>query len=1045
MRGQRVRRWGAVLAAAVLGVGLIGPVATAGAVPAAVAALPAAAAAAAPVPAPAAPTGGPTSAVVVVETGGDRIAVSGVQVLAGVRLGLFRAANDAQPVDPTWGVCTSDAVGECYFVVPSVQFGGVNHRRSFVVKEISAPAGWTSNTALRTGSATGSDSQLTPYRFRTPELRPNRQYRSGVDFMTGGGGLDRTASSGVWQQSRENPDIGDCGLRVALVLDLSASVGSSLPALKSAAGTLVDSLVGTPSQVALFTFATNAPANRGNSQNRPLTPVSTTTGAAVVDGWINGVTVQGGGAGGTNWDRGLAQVAAAQNDYDLTIVITDGNPSFYDEPSRGPGTFSRFVEVENGIFSANAIKAEGTRVVALGVGSGISGPAANLAAISGPVANSDYYQSTDYAAAAATLRTLALQGCAGRISVINEVIPFGGDIDDAVPAAGWQYTATSPSAAITPPSGTTDTSGGLTFDLAYGGGTTSAEVTVAVTQQAGYAPFQPGGDPAVCTNLSDGSPVPVTGAGVGAFDVTVGSDQPISCTAYQIADPGAATVEVDTAWVVNGVLYDDGAQPVQLSSELLIDDVPAPYGVELGGFVQGQSITIDQTVSGVPELPPGCTYLGATITPGTVLPSTAVLVTGANTWSVINAVECTARLTLLNRLVGGDGDPDAWTLTGTGPDGSLPGPSGTSGVTAFLTSEVDYALTESAGDPRYVQALEPGTGAPLWDCNPIDTGSNGGGFGSDEPSAGSVVAAFGEYLDCEAVNVTADLSLTAVVDNSAGGTATPADVTITATPTGTVPSGLEPVVADGSGSGFVRPEQTYELTVDLPAGYRLAATDCRIEGESTQDGLQIVLAPDTAMDCTLAVENIAPRITLAATVQGGSASAADWTLQATGPVTVAGRQGSAAIVDQPVVVGDYSLTASGGPAGYQAGAWTCGGTVQLQLADDITCSITFVAVAPTTTASPTTATPTTVSPTQSSTASPTVTTGTTTSGTALPTSTTAPTTDPTTIPTSTTSTTHHALPDTGADVQPPLTLGMLLLALGGGLVLLGRRRPGRHH
>ena len=48
-------------------------------------------------------------------------------------------------------------------------------------------------------------------------------------------------------------------------------------------------------------------------------------------------------------------------------MITDGNPTFYGN-QEGPGSNTRLREVENGIFSANAVKAESTRIVAVGVG-----------------------------------------------------------------------------------------------------------------------------------------------------------------------------------------------------------------------------------------------------------------------------------------------------------------------------------------------------------------------------------------------------------------------------------------------------------------------------------------------------------------------------------------------------------------------------------------------------------------------------------------------------------------------------------------------------
>ncbi|QIM15587.1 VWA domain-containing protein [Leucobacter insecticola] len=128
-------------------------------------------------------------------------------------------------------------------------------------------------------------------------------------------------------------------------------------------------------------------------------------------------------------------------------MLTDGNPTSYAE-AEGPGNRTRFREVENGIFSANAVKAEGTKVIAFGVGDGVNGSPDNLRAISGPIAGSDYYQSSDYAAAGEALRELALGNCAGSVSVVKQVVSAttsGEDITGASPAAGWNFTATTSS------------------------------------------------------------------------------------------------------------------------------------------------------------------------------------------------------------------------------------------------------------------------------------------------------------------------------------------------------------------------------------------------------------------------------------------------------------------------------------------------------------------------------------------------------------------------------------------------------------------------
>ena len=87
--------------------------------------------------------------------------------------------------------------------------------------------------------------------------------------------------------------------------------------------------------------------------------------------------------GTTNWDRGFGTAAAANtptNNFDVAVIITDGNPTSYNQPAQGNGSTNRFRETENGIFSANALKAgpggaAPTRILAFGVGDGATGAA----------------------------------------------------------------------------------------------------------------------------------------------------------------------------------------------------------------------------------------------------------------------------------------------------------------------------------------------------------------------------------------------------------------------------------------------------------------------------------------------------------------------------------------------------------------------------------------------------------------------------------------------------------------------------------------------
>lgn len=177
------------------------------------------------------------SSVVTVKTGGDRTGDSTVGPLAGVHLALYTSQSATTPVDAAWARCTSDADGDCSFVVPDTDDGGANEGARYYVgqPQDGAPSGWYTNTSLRTGAGSGSGSVQSPYRFLTPALEEGQTYSSTSDFMvsTNYAASPYVASGGVWQQSRSNPALpANCGLDVALVLDLSASVGSALPDLK---------------------------------------------------------------------------------------------------------------------------------------------------------------------------------------------------------------------------------------------------------------------------------------------------------------------------------------------------------------------------------------------------------------------------------------------------------------------------------------------------------------------------------------------------------------------------------------------------------------------------------------------------------------------------------------------------------------------------------------------------------------------------------------------------------------------------------------------
>ncbi|MHA7986893.1 VWA domain-containing protein [Rathayibacter sp. CAU 1779] len=902
------------------------------------------------------------NAVITVKAGSDRNGTSAVSNLEGVVLGFYDTAGSDTPVF----TCTSDANGDCSITVPDTQTRGTNRDRRFFVRQISAPTGYYMNSTLAIGTTPASSA----YTFQTgTQLRNGTTYSSLVNFMIGTGNTTDTASGGIWQDSRTNPVLPpQCGLNVAIVADLSNSVtATDLVALKGAASTMVNALTGTPSTMSLFTFATNSPAAGAANVNRPgLMPVSTAAGAAAVNGMINGWALPGGAEGGTNWDQAFQSVANSTQHYDVVVVITDGNPTYYGNPVQGPGNRTRFREVENGTFSANAVKAQDTRIVAMGVGAGVAGSPDNLRAISGQTAGSDYYQESDYTAAGAALRTLALGNCAGSLTVVKEVVPPGTPANSttgAQPAGGWTFGAATATTGVTidPASGeTADGTGAVNFALTFTG-TTTADLTVNEMQQAGYTLHTINGDNAVCTRVDTGANVPITNAGTG-FSVTASSDFPVSCTVYNLAPIPPATLQVSKQWVVDGVTFPEGEQPAELTTHLQLDGAAADWSTVQTGFSAGQTVSIDEEAT--VDQSSLCTISSQLLTTanGTptsaALPFSATLQAGANTYQITNVVTCPASLTLEKDVLDGPAAATEWTLNAAAPGGALPGPSGTTGVTGAVTPSVTYALSESGGDPRYAQVADPNAVAipgstVSWFCNQID------------PTTGDVIAGFSDGLNggvtippgfdvrCQARNQSAQLTLVKAVDNTHGGLAQPGDWTLTADP-GDNDFGLTAESVTGSTAGaslWLRPGQTYTLSESGPDGYDLGSLECRIGNspvfEAPSDDTITLLQNQYAV-CTFTNVDRPAHLTLVKevhNVHGGTATASDWDLSATGPTDISGASGSDAVTNAPVSAGTYTLAESG-PSGYTASAWSCtnatvtGSTVAVAFEADVTCTIT---------------------------------------------------------------------------------------------------------
>lgn len=312
-----------------------------------------------------------------------------------------------------------------------------------------------------------------------------------------------------------------CGLDIAIVLDLSNSLtNSDVASSKTAAKGFVSALEGTPSSVGLYTFATFA-----NPQNSlGITSVATAEGATTVRNKIDAVARVATSEGGTNWDKGFAQVPTGT--YDLIVFVTDGNPTAYGTPGTGGnndfGTGTEDIDVNEGIKSANVHKNAGTFVIGLGVG---EVTAQNIRYISGNRQNTDYYLISDYDALSAALKEIALKNCEGTLTVVKQVRGLDGTLR---PGQDWTFTSTTET--VTPASGQTDENGAVNYDDNLSSGRNVQPVTITETQQDLYRLEQQSGQNAVCTNRSIGQAVSVTNSGELGFTVDVPRDGAISCT-----------------------------------------------------------------------------------------------------------------------------------------------------------------------------------------------------------------------------------------------------------------------------------------------------------------------------------------------------------------------------------------------------------------------------------------------------------------------------------------------------------------------------------
>ena len=293
-----------------------------------------------------------------------------------------------------------------------------------------------------------------------------------------------------------NPPIEEtCGVDLTVVLDASGSVSQShaVDDVREAADALLDSLLNTNSTARVLQFATVS------QQLAPSTPVDDSTLAnggvlrAAINGYYNpqpprtpGTSIyQYDGSGDplssnnyrqennqiqyTNWDQSLEQ--ASQTTPELVVYLTDGDPTAFDfdRPSdpfdQGPppdvavstdrSTAAAQLTLDRAVEEANQVKSNGSRMLAIGVGTALSNPASQnrLVQISGPqvvrdadlndvdsLNDVDVALVTDFEDLAQLMRDVVLQLCSPSLTIRK----LAQSADDASyePAPGWDVTVT---------------------------------------------------------------------------------------------------------------------------------------------------------------------------------------------------------------------------------------------------------------------------------------------------------------------------------------------------------------------------------------------------------------------------------------------------------------------------------------------------------------------------------------------------------------------------------------------------------------------------
>ncbi len=409
-----------------------------------------------------------------------------------------------------------------------------------------------------------------------------------------------------------NPDLErSCGLNILMVLDESTSVANAGATgnVRDAFKAFTSALKNTSSSMAVAEFATIAdlPAIGAFAPGDYITITDATK--VDLDNYVDtGYNPTRFPVKYTNWEDGLRMgnpnfaVRPDPTVPHLTVFITDGDPNriikdslsttdYRNKLPLGTGFFgdvngaNENTAADNAIPNANGLKAQGSHILAIAVGAGLSSGASlnRLKLVSGPdifdgtgapfdIETDDIYVEPNFDELEDALREAAFQLCAPSLTIqkLVDETPDPDSFDDAYPGVNWQI------------DGTATAVGGYEWVLPSPG--TGPSTKTASTDGAGFATFQwnttapvdsgftatevvqPGytNDPSrtVCTFRTPDTPdapLALDSVGDGTFSVTIPTEAIVTCTIVNIAEalPGI-TIEKAT----NGADADDQPGPL---------------------------------------------------------------------------------------------------------------------------------------------------------------------------------------------------------------------------------------------------------------------------------------------------------------------------------------------------------------------------------------------------------------------------------------------------------------------------------------------------